>query len=86
MNCYQRAEDKLLGEDIIDGLTDGDAKAFQQKCDCLPACNAIHYNINIDRAKLDFTNWVRSYEVSLDRIEEYVKCLSVSLKLKIESF
>lgn len=72
MKCYQKAENKLFGEDIIDGLTDNDAKSFHLNCDCLPACKTIQYNMQIDRAKLDLTNWVRSYDVSLDRIEEYV--------------
>lgn len=72
VKCYVNAEDKLFGEDIIDGLTDRDAKSFQRKCDCLPACNKTQFAIQIDRAKLDLTKWVHSYDVELDRIEEYV--------------
>lgn len=72
VDCYMNAENKLFGEDIIDGLTDKEAKSFYQKCNCLPDCNKTFYGMQIDRAHLDLTKWSRSYGVQLDRIEEYV--------------
>lgn len=72
VGCYVNAENKLFGEDIIDALTDEEAKSFHQNCDCLPACNKTVYGMEIDRAHLDLTKWVRSYDVQLDRTDEYV--------------
>lgn len=83
VKCYQSAEDKLFGQDIIDGLTDSDAKSYHQKCECLPSCATVEYNVQLDRAKLDFTHWMRSYKVTLDRIEEYVKFILLFFAVKI---
>lgn len=37
IRCYQKAKDKLLGEDVIEGLTNRNGKAFRQICKSLPS-------------------------------------------------
>lgn len=68
MECYLAAENKLYGEDIIDGLKDRNAKAFRKKCNCLPACTSIYYDAEIDRAKYEWKRPLKSLNISLDFI------------------
>lgn len=53
MKCYDEAETKLFGEDIIDGLKDPVAKSFRKECNCLPSCTAITYEGDIERTAID---------------------------------
>lgn len=62
LNCYETAEKKLFGEDIIDGLHDKDAQLFRENCNCLPACTTMIYDAEIDRAKYDWEATIRSYK------------------------
>lgn len=64
MRCYQDADKRLYGEDIIDGLVHVDAKAFRTHCNCLPACLSISYEVDIDRAKLRWKEWSKSFNIS----------------------
>lgn len=43
--CYERAAEKLYGEDIVDGLQDDNAKLFRNNCNCLPSCTSITYEV-----------------------------------------
>lgn len=67
--CYQTAERKLFGEDIIDGLIDEKAKSFRLDCNCLAACTSIAYEAVIDRIKIDFETAFKSYKISLDSVK-----------------
>lgn len=51
IDCYMQAQQSLFEEDIVDGLTDKEAKTFRQKCNCLPSCTTIIYDVHVDRAK-----------------------------------
>lgn len=51
IECYMQAKQSLFEEDIVDGLSDEEARSFRQKCNCLPSCTKITYNVHIDRAK-----------------------------------
>lgn len=57
VKCYQNAELQLYGQDVSEGLTNEHAKSFRQKCDCLDGCTIIHYDMVIDRARLDWNVW-----------------------------
>lgn len=63
IKCYQEAEKKLLGEDVIDGLKDHIAKSFRYRCNCLPACTSIVYDAEIDRAKFDWRAAIKNYKM-----------------------
>lgn len=60
------AEENMYGEDIIDGLTDENAKLFRERCNCLPACMSIEYGADIDRAKYDIIAALNSYNMPTD--------------------
>lgn len=61
IKCYQKAEKRLFGEDVMDGLQDEIVKSFRAECNCLPACTSITYDADIDRAKLDWNAVMKSY-------------------------
>lgn len=65
VRCYETAELKLFGEDVIDGLQDTEAKSFREKCKCLPGCTSIIYDGEIDRAKFDPVATAKSFKSSL---------------------
>lgn len=69
--CYKNAQNKLFGEDVIDGLRDSFAKTFRRACNCLPSCTSIVYDAEIDKTKLNFVEVVKSYGVPLEQIERY---------------
>lgn len=60
MWCYQAAELRLFGKDIMDGSDDHVVKSFREDCNCLPACTSILYEAEIDRAKIDWTAAVKT--------------------------
>lgn len=49
--CHQRASMDLFGEDVVDGLKNGEAKKFREMCNCLPDCTFITYDFEVDRAR-----------------------------------
>ena len=51
IECYIQARHNLFEEDIVDGLTNKEAKLFRQGCKCLPSCTTIKYEAHVDRAK-----------------------------------
>lgn len=61
LDCYLGAEEKLYGEDVIDGLTNEFAKSFRIKCNCLPLCTSISYDADIDRNQFDWISTLKSY-------------------------
>lgn len=65
VKCYREAEQKLYGEDIIDGLEDKKAKRFRKKCNCLPGCTSIMYEAEIDRTQIDLEATRKSFNISL---------------------
>lgn len=54
IECYKQAQGRLLEEDIIDGLSNKEAKTFRRKCYCLPSCTSINYEAHVDRAKFSW--------------------------------
>lgn len=62
LKCYENAEKKLFGEDVIDGITDNKVKSFRQNCQCLPGCTSVKFDAEIDRAKLDLAPTLGSYK------------------------
>lgn len=70
MECYQGAEKKLFGEDVIDGLNDKSAKSFREQCNCLPACTSIVYDAEIDRARFNWAASLEPFQISLGNVEK----------------
>lgn len=62
VNCYQKAEKRLFGEDVMDGLTDDLVKMVREECNCLPACTSIVYDADIDRAQLDWNAVLNTFD------------------------
>lgn len=54
ITCYDQAEDDLLQEQYVNGITD--SKDSPNECDCLPACTSIRYDAEITQAPFD---WLR---------------------------
>lgn len=71
IKCYENAEKKLFGEDIIDGLKDSDARGFRENCNCFPTCTSIVYDAEIDRAKFDWMATLRSYKIPFESFPKY---------------
>lgn len=72
VGCYNEANQKLFGEDVIDGLKNITARKFRENCCCLPACTTITYDADIERAAFDFTETLKSYHSPLstsDRLD-----------------
>lgn len=86
VGCCKDAENRLFGEDVIDGLGDKDAKIFRKQCDCLPGCRTIQYEVEIDRAKLDLDDWLRAYNAPDDKIPKNQRWGIRSNYLSILSF
>lgn len=51
IKCYMQAQESLFEEDIVDGLSDQEAKSFRNECNCLPSCTTVTYDAHVDRAK-----------------------------------
>lgn len=72
IQCYRDAEMKLYGEDIIEGLTDNEARTFRGACNCLPACTAIIYDGDIDRARFDWDTFLNyDNDAAAENFERY---------------
>lgn len=69
VKCYLNADRNLFGEDVTEGLVNEDAKTYRHQCNCLPACNAINYAIDVDRSFFDRRNWIK--RATLDQSAEY---------------
>lgn len=68
--CFQDAQNRLFGEDVIDGLSDNNAKSFRRQCNCLSNCRKIYYEVDVDKAKLDLDEVFRSYNLTNSRIQK----------------
>lgn len=51
--CYDQAEDDLLQEQYVDGITAND-KLSLNECNCLPSCTSIRYEAEITQAPYDY--------------------------------
>lgn len=69
--CYEKAEEKLYGEDVIDGLQDRYAKSFREKCNCLPACTSITYDMKIEKSKYDWEFTINARNENRDKLLTY---------------
>lgn len=62
INCYNAAEQRLFGEDVIDGLSDDTpAKSFRENCNCMPACTSISYEAEMSQTKFDYVSMFSKY-------------------------
>lgn len=50
VECYMQAQKNLFEEDIVDGLSDEEARSFRKECNCLPSCTLITYDAHIDQS------------------------------------
>lgn len=71
VKCYEKADKRLYGEDVHDGVTDSDAKLYRQQCNCLPGCFAVSYTADVSSVHLNLENWLPPYKAPIDRISEY---------------
>lgn len=54
--CYKKAQQHFYSfRDLIQDDKIEAAFLFRDKCNCLPACNMISYNADIDRTKFDWS-------------------------------
>lgn len=70
VKCYKKAEITIFGQDVIDGLSDGNARSFREKCNCLPSCTAIMYDAEIDRTQFDWDAIVTSLKIPSNKTEK----------------
>lgn len=69
IQCYNQAEDSLLKQDFMEGLSD---KVVNKKgCNCLPACTSITYDAEISQAKFEFVSVFNAYQTPLDEFPGY---------------
>lgn len=73
VRCYQEAQNRLFGEDVIDGLNDENAKSFRRQCNCLSNCRKIYYEVDVEKSKLDLDEVFRSYNLTSGRIQTNLK-------------
>lgn len=64
MACYNRAEDDLLKQDFMEGLTKTEKK--KKGCNCLPACTSVTYDAEISQASFDWKSLFIAYKNPLD--------------------
>lgn len=63
IKCYNEAEDDLLKQDFMEGLS----KTVEKKgCNCLPACTSITYDAEISQARFDWVSLFNAYKNPLD--------------------
>lgn len=87
INCYQKIEEAIFGQDIIDGLENYAAKSFREKCNCLPACTTIIYDGDIDRSKFDWAMMQESFQLPLrGYAERYAFQLEKNIKWIVTGF
>lgn len=66
--CYNNAEDDLLKQDFVEGLTESKTK---RGCNCLPACTSITYDAEISQANFDFVSLFNAYLSPLSEFPGY---------------
>lgn len=62
--CYNEAEDNLLKQDFMEGLSGGTVE--KKGCNCLPACTSITYDAEISQARFDWISLFNAYKSPLD--------------------
>lgn len=71
IKCYNDAEERLYGEDVIDFLSDPYAQLFRKQCNCLSNCQRINYEIEIKRAKLaSIAQWLNFSDIVIPDNQE----------------
>lgn len=70
IECYKQAHLILFEEDIVEGLSDEEAKLFRQNCNCLPSCRSITYEVEVDRTKLNWKESINSFPPNVSSDEE----------------
>lgn len=73
VKCYRDAEVKLYGQDVIDGLRDADAKSFRQRCNCLDSCTKYMYDLEMDRTRPNWHEFLYSNNTSYNQSEDAIK-------------
>lgn len=63
IQCYDKAEDSLLGEDMKSGVTSNKDKNTRNvtDCNCLPSCTSINYDAEISQAKYDHASVIAAF-------------------------
>lgn len=71
ISCYNRAEDNLLKEQFMEGLTLETGAEKVKGCNCLPACTSITYDAEISQAPFDWVSLFNAYNSPLDEFPGY---------------
>lgn len=62
ISCYDQAEDDLIQEQYVNGITDD--RNSHSECNCLPACTSIRYEAEISQAPFDWQKLYSSFNVT----------------------
>lgn len=68
MQCYDQAEDDLIAQDHLDGITKD-----QTDCNCLPACSSIVYNAAVSHTPFNWKELVQSFNAPMPEADGYNK-------------
>lgn len=67
IDCYDKAEDKLLAREFTEGLESSDENfRGQTSCNCLPACTSITYEAELSQADFDWVNLFHAFNNPID--------------------
>lgn len=62
IRCYDDAEDDLLHQQYIHGVSGG--KDLESECNCLPACTSIRYDAEISQAPFDWNRLKEAFNTT----------------------
>jgi len=70
IECYNNAEDMLLGKQFSEGLHDSVVENVhgETQCNCLPACTSINYDAEISQADFDWDNLRHAHRIPLNQV------------------
>lgn len=72
MKCYKDAEKKSFGEeDMDDDGNENEVARMREKCNCLPSCTSIRYDVDIDRVKYDWEATLHSFNSTMDQFSKF---------------
>ncbi|XP_037031883.1 pickpocket protein 28-like isoform X1 [Bradysia coprophila] len=83
IQCYHKAEDELLRNNIRDSLIRSESE--NSNCNCLPVCTSIKYETEISHSDFDFKSLFVSYGTSTDEFKD-IKMARITFAFKDSYF
>lgn len=71
LDCVAKIEEKMVEQTFFEDLKD--VNSTERKCNCLPSCTSINYDVEISSAKFDSDKLFRALDIPFIRRQTVIE-------------